>query len=738
MSGFPKVPEIRGDTDDEASIHLYSHIGPSKPLDRRVPSGLGIRTSYDRDILKILNEEDGNLSINGHEFSNFNDGFNKFRKLKTVENIDLEFDETSDEEYVNGEVNDEDDEEYSDDETILDDKDSEYNGDVPQKLGDPFDASPKPNDSLFQQLQRAKESEPKPKKARKVASSNPKLNLLTYIIVCVLSFAITIVVVWYFDRGYNTPNRPIESFKDITTRFQKIEKHLDQLNDVTINLSKNQELHSAKYESLEINLIKRFSGLNTKFEELAAKSQGNEKYDDLLLQFQDLKDRIENLELLSLNDNPELLEPKLNEITDKLNKLSELSTNLETVKSDILQKLVDSLPSHVPVYIKNNRVHYIPEFQLYLYNFVEKVYGEKIGNTTTSWNDFIKQNEIKLSNFISSKIKESPNIQTINKAALQDLVNSKLQENNKLIWRKFNNAIDKLNTVGTNSTTLGSIVTQTSSKILLDNLLEVFSKGTVKINYADYKLGTRILGFLTNNGHDFSNKSLPRKLFLGWYDYLTSNGLKNPKYWKFNANNVLIDGGDYWQCELNFCTFGLRLFNSVILTDLILKTPDSKLPEDFEAPLLVSIYIKPKNLLQKSQLVEYLDSFKVNFEPLNHKNKYLSKFVKVKEIGINPNKPINHIKFPISLVNMRIPIRDIYVELTSKQGTKTGLYNIKAYGISEYNSAKYSDEFDLLLNKMYDQQQEINDREEEERTAYSHHSDFDFDSHILGDDEILF
>lgn len=720
MSGFPKVPRIRGDTDDEASIHLYSQVGPANPLHRRAPSGLGPKSNYERDIMKILYEEDDKLEPNGEpsagELPNFNTGFHQFQKLRSLaDNADFASDEED-------EVDE--DKDYTDDETVLDDDAG------PLKLNDPFLDEPKPNDSLFQQFQRVRDNESEPK-AKQNSTGKPKSRknksagssiwiILSAIIVFLASFSIGNTLPPYITGTSSPSSRPIESFKDITSRFQKIEKHLDQLDGLTANLSEKQEFQTSKFESLEANLNKKFTVISKRFDELAVKSEGNENYHRLWNEFNELKERIE---LLSLSD-PDLLGSKLKEIANQLTRLSLLSTNLENVKSDILQQLMDALPNQVPVYIKNNKIHYLPEFQKYLYSFVEKFYRDRLSNETVDWNTFIKQNDLQLKNYINS------NLRSINKASLQEILNTKLQDNNKVIWKKVNEILDSINTIPSNST-----ITKASSKVLLSNLLDVLHGGSVNVNYANYRYGTRILGFLTDNGHDFGKKSLSRRLFLGWYDYLTSNGLKSPKYWKFNANNVILDGGSYWQCELNSCNFGLRLFSPVILTDFVLENPLGV--EHVDGPLTVSIYIRPKNASQRGTLLEYLKNYKLNFEPLNTKNKYLKKFVKVKEVGLNSEKPINHIKFPVSLVNLRISVRDIYVELVSMDG-KIGLYQFKAYGISEYNAEKYSDEVETLLNKMYDQQQEIDEWEEEERIfeAYTTQDVFD-DSQVLGADEIL-
>lgn len=821
MVGFPRAPQVHGDTDDEASIHLYTQVGRAEPL----PSRKQIHTSnlnkqfgkqdtigehkrlsphHERLIQHILVGNDDSI-VNGNNsranlkennLHRLNDDFNQFANTGTLDVSDEEFDPSDNEPPVrekdiygspfynapvdNGDESPVEDQEEpdianqtqyeSDEETVHEnetDSAMENNGkSVFTQRSSPIQR-PKANQSLFQQFERVRQNEePSGRNKKKLSNSSNEQtsssfgflslggsNNYVYVRVLVVSFLFSIILLFvtsYPQSPKNILMKPLENYNDITSRFQKVESRMDKLDEVTLGLSNKQDVYESKYDSLTNSLNNRFNFISAKFDEFSQtlSLNNNSKFENLVSDFAKLKTKFDNLETIS--SNPEALEPKLNDISTKLNHLSHINNDIDEIKSDILNKLIESLPSQVPVYIKNNKIHYIPEFHKYLYNFVENYYNQKYdtpANTSTmDWNTFLSSNEIQLKNYINSSLNKNSNYKAINKEVFERLLQRKLNDNNRLMWQKFNNLIDNLN-INLNSTNIN--ISKSSNKILLDNLLEIFAKGSIKINYADYKIGSRILGFLTNTGADVNqNKSIVRKLFLGWYDYLNSNGLKNPKNWKFNANNVLIDGGNYWQCESSYCTFGVRLFNPVILTDLFLKTPLTNLPDDFLPPNRVSVYIKPKSPRQVNSLIEYINKFKINFKNKSNTNKYLTKFVKVKEVAIDSNKAINHIKFPISLINLRIPVRDLYIEISSKDGSKTGLYSFKAYGISEYNSYKYNEEFDLLLNKLYDQDQEEIDRDQEEFLSHfednpkvdysSFEDDFDQGDIVLGDDEIIF
>lgn len=720
MPGFPKVPLVIGDTDDDASIHLQSRVGPARPLPRAQKS----YTPQDEEILKILSEADDELEA-GYDF---NKQFQLFQKSGSIPH---------EEDY-----DDDDDNDDSDAETQVESAD-ELENEHNQKHGSNInshvysDSEPrtnseeeehrngqKANKSLFEEFKRAQES-------THPFVDNGNMNYRKYGLFAMLSFIITCIVLLIYQREVffnpSNINKPIENYYEINSRFNKLESRVNNLDLFAEDITKKQDTASKRYETLSSSIDDKFNIISGRFNSVNSNLISLQQFESLLQEFNELKTKVSESETYS---NPE---PKLIEITEKLTKLSKVSDNIEAVKDSILHEFMDKLPERVPVYIKNNKIHYIPEFHKYIYNFIDSYQKEKNATNIMSWDRFLKENEASISNYFNSVLKKS-SLQNISKEKLEMFLQKKINENNEQIWEKFNNLIDNLNIMNSNSTTISNKFQKVSSDIFFDNLLEIFAKGSTRVNYADYRLGSRILGFLTTSSSLTTStvnlKSLPRRLFLGWFDYLNSGGIHKPKNWKYNANNVLIDGGNYWHCESNECTVGLRLSDPIILTDIILKNPPT---DSVNSPTFVSIYIKPKNSAQVNELIEYLQSLKIDItKSKNHK--YLKKFFKVKEISLDSRRPINHIKLPVSLINLKIPVKDIYIEIYSSKGV-TGLYNLKAYGISEFSSYKYNQEFELLVDKL------SNLHEDEASVTESIDIDEfidENDSEILGSDEILF
>lgn len=721
MSGFPKVPLVVGDTDDDASIHLQSRVGPARPL----PNKQNSFNPHDEEILKILNEVDDELDA-GYDF---NKQFAIFQKSGSIPN-EIEFsDNDSDADTQVESAN-----EYE--EEINEKQENRYYPNIHREeeiLGDRYgekehrDESDKqkPNKSLFEEFKKARES-------THPFMETTQTNYKKYALFALMSFSVTCIVLLIYQREIIFHpviiDKPIENYYEINSKFGNLENRVNKLTLFAEDLSKKQENLIQKHEMLSANINEKFDLVSDRFGKINSNIISLHQFDSLLKEFTALKARVSESEPYT---NPE---PKLLEITEKLNKLSKISDNIESVKTSILKEFSATLPEKVPVYIKDNKIHYIPEFHKYIYNFIDNYQKEKNFTTHVSWDQFLRENEDNMNNHINSIMKKT-NLLNISKEKLEYFLQKKINENNKQIWEKYNNLIDNLNIVHNNSTSIAKNFEKSTNTILLDNLLEIFAKGSNKVNYADYKLGSRILGFLTSTsmsstGSQTSHKSLPRRIFLGWFDYLNSSGVHKPKNWKYNANNVLIDGGNYWHCESNECSIGLRLSNPVILTDLIFKNPPI---DSIKSPSFVSIYIKPTNPEQVNELIEYLQNLKFDIAKTNGQ-KYLKKFYKIKEVSLDPDKPINHVKLPVSLVNLKIPIKDIYVQLKSNSGI-TGLYNLKAYGISEFNSYKYNQEFELLVDKL----SELDENEEPITNNIDINSFIDENhSDILGDDEILF
>lgn len=701
MAGFPRVPpQARGDTDDEASIHLYTQVGPAKPLPNK-------RKTPDLQILSVLNEwENNELSgIRDPETEKFLRGFNVFAATGNIEAFS-----DSDNESENYNSDDSDATVHSGANQGFLSKEFESLK-RRQKDESPLEAEKNP---FREDIHETQSEEGLPEKSAGKPKRAPLTNLVT-----MFSILLLVISVYFALRTAQVAksNTPVANFGTFVSRFTAVEGKIQNLSQLAEGLSTRQDTVESKYDAIMANLNKKFEFISSKFTELDTTLNNNSRFQDLTQGFAEIKLKVDSLEMLS---DPELLDPKLNEISSKLNQLSEVNANLESLKSALMKELLDSLPSKVPVYIKNKKIHYIPEFHKYLYSFIDSYYNEHSANVT--WDKFLSANEINIKNYVSSAVKDS-GILTVNRDSVERFIDKKLAENNEEIWGELNNVIDNLN-VGDHNSTAFSVP---ANQVLLDSILDIFAKGSVRVNYADYKLGARVLGFLTKTGDMNVLKSLARRIFLGWYDYLISSGLKSPTHWKYNANNALIDGGELWQCEENKCSIGIRLFSPLILTDLVFKGPENA-PDGYSPPSSVSIYVKPKNPRQVSVLKEYLAKFKLNFKTASS-NPYSKKFIKVKEARLDPLQTVNQVKFPVSLINMRIPVKDIFIEFHSRGKKSTGLFNVKAFGISEYSSYKYSEEFSALLDKRDDQERE---------PAEYDFENFGANSDILGDDEVMF
>ena len=125
-----------------------------------------------------------------------------------------------------------------------------------------------------------------------------------------------------------------------------------------------------------------------------------------------------------------------------------------------------------------------------------------------------------------------------------------------------------------------------------------------------------------------------------------------------------------------------------------------------------------------SDLKEYLIKFRPDFLA-PPKNKYLAKFFKIQEVQLSGQSSLEYIKLPVSIVNLKILTRDLYLEIESNEGS-TGLCNVKVYGIEEFYSLKYADEFETFFEKA--QQQE---KKHEEFPVYD-------SLRVLGDDDYVY
>ncbi|CAH6723795.1 hypothetical protein CLIB1444_20S00914 [[Candida] jaroonii] len=647
MSGFPKIPFFKGDTDDDASIHLNSKVGPANPLPKL--------KNTDKEMLKILNENDD-------DDDEFNNNFELFKKGL------LKFGKEREEKDDSDEVDDED-QDFTPDEDEEEDQGEEIEEETDNELND-FD-----DDTEVEEDTDEKEEiiDLKATSKHKTEHIVSKFNISTISYIVIFIQFLLIIVVLFNNKKSNT----INNFQDLNLKFDEIDYEIVRLNKFNEGLSKNNKMIESNLNDLNSNLNSKFDIISKKFNDINNEISKTglkdfKQIDKLSKDVETLQKNVKNSETLG---NLDEFDSQLDIINGKLSQLQELSQNVETFKEKIIDDIVKILPQYLPIYMDKGKIHYVPEFNKYLYNFIESYTQEA---NVIKWEDFLNENKQYLTQYIQKLVSEVKD--PLPKHNFEKYIKEKMNENNRVIYDKLNQLIDNINFNTTN-------VKLSSDKIMLDNLMDIFSKGSINTNYADYKLGSRILGFLTQIPN--RERSLNRKIFLGWYDYLISSSPSVINL-KSNANNVLIDGGDSWQCNMNKfsnekCSIGIKLSSSIILTDLLIKKVEHQ-------SKVVSIYLKPSTKREYEKLLQYLKEFRINFEKPT--NKYLNKFIKVKEIEMD--QLVNHIKLPISLVNLQIPIREVYLEFNED----IEINNIKAFGISEINAYKYSKEFESLVDHM--------------------------------------
>lgn len=198
-------------------------------------------------------------------------------------------------------------------------------------------------------------------------------------------------------------------------------------------------------------------------------------------------------------------------------------------------------------------------------------------------------------------------------------------------------------------------------------------------NFASYEEGARVLGFLTTQHGKQQGFPLFRAIFLGWYEYLTSQGLNAPDRLRFNANNALSRQAPYWECKSNLCSIGIRLTTNVALREIVLSVPYSGRPANLDTPRTVSIFIKPRHQAHANLLRSLLADDMPSKAKSSKITPFLKKFVKVMEAELNPRLELNTIVLPSNLTNLNIPLRDVYIELESME-EPIGVFEIIANG----------------------------------------------------------
>lgn len=698
MAGFAKIPLVRGDTDDDASIHLHSHVGPSKPISY---------LKYDHQIMDILNETSLHRTqddIGDEAAAVLNAQFQKF-----AENSPFDDDSGDDSTQVEDDL---------DEERVFFAKIPPTNCSNTETMrNEDASVDRRSNRSVkrskYLPLQSDyRKAEPESSIASSIIATLKNVNIVAFFIGVALLLLIPFPNLVF---GGSTTKLDVTG---VNAKLDEMSQRVGALNEISNALDQQVDLVTVKHDSFVRSMHHKIEALEVVLQDLQKDTVDDSRMLRIEKELEDCKCRIDSgLQILSAS--PEDLENRINMISQSITHLLKLKDDITSIKESIIEELLQKLPEHVPVYVRDGKIHYLPEFHNFLVSFVSK-HGSSSSNEIT-WKNFLQSQGTQIKSYMEELLASS-NVKFVTKTQLEESLHDRLSSNNRAIMTKITSMLDKIDYLA-NKTNID--LEAVGNRVLLDNLVEVVGKGSIKVNFADYKLGARILGFLTTTGADsFKKKSLVRTVFLGWYDYLTSSGLRSPANMKFNANNVLVDGGQYWQCESRSCAIGVRLSNPIILTDLIFNNPSVGKPRSLLLPEVVSIYIKPRKRTDAAKLEQNLQ-FRQDFTFKQVENKFLSKFYKVQEVVLRNSRPTTHVKLPVSIVNMRIPIRDVYVEISSRDGF-TGLYNLKAYGISEFNSFRFAENFESILDKLSEDSEQNN-----EALEYYH------SGNILEDDYII-
>ena len=660
MAGFPQVPRVNGDTDDDASIHLYNIVGKASPLEDSSTIDDKIKYYWNQPVLP-------NHSLKSYYTSYSSVKPSRMNIMNTRSDVKRNSDMPS---AKTGKI-DIDDSDYDSEDTRNDD----------------IDRIRRPNESLFRQLNDYKQNiEPKPSAdATKTKNNNIHKNpsqsnspLAKYLLLSLVAFVITLLFLFYPLEIKHSLNDLVISnkFSKINSKINKLENQLSgfnrvqsDLNNFKSNINEYNEHMTEENQKFKQQLLDKFNSLNDKLRNI-------QDFRDLKVQF----DKLSSIDIDYLKD-----------VDSNLQNIQKKFDQFDNLKAQVLQDLYDHLPESIPVYIKDNKIHIIPEFHKYLFNFIDSYY--KSANLTSFKTD----------------VNDNSSYKYITRDDFETLIKKRLMENNQHIYEKVNNVIDNLNVNVDNLTT----IERSTNTVFLNELLDIFNKGSIKTNYADFNLGSRILGFLTNldlTGKR-SQKSVFNKMVTGWFDYFGSGS--SEQSWRYNANNVLLDRP--WQCQSNECSIGIRLSQLIIVTDIFVKSDNL---------LEALLFIKPKRSSQIDEIKEYITKFQID-ETKNNRSKYTKKFFKVKTVISNQeNSSFIHIKVPISLINLRIPCKDIYLEFKSKQDA-VEMSSVKVYGITEFNSYKYNQEFSHMLNTIQDGSKDTNAKSYE----------YGFEDVLLGEDD---
>ncbi|RLV84291.1 hypothetical protein JA9_004927 [Meyerozyma sp. JA9] len=693
---FPKVPLVTGDTDDDASIHLNAFVGKANPLPRSTSENRRSGNNFQRaddDINTMFRrfQETGTISLGENEDRDSGQELGGQSGEKSAHYVyngdDDDEDEDADYDYKDeanevkndtgtddGELSDElsdSDEDlsrneaqkytslknrfrarrakaYFDDDSTKTSRNRENTShsrayDYDSESDEDYVYSESDSDAWSLDSETTNVEDATVERVDKPKIVQSAANWTIALQIAVVAGGLILLVVFlplFFASRYDQVDGP-----DSIPRLTALQRRLG-------DLARRHDQLQASLDDHSLSIASKFEYISTKFDELDSKLQAQP--------WSTLQSEVEQLKETVRRGNIDTTDSKLAELDEKLDKITTMYDTFEGAKNSVVADFISKLPEKVPAYIQDNKIHFAPEFHRYLLAFIDNYHQQK-GNQT--WSGFLDSHSSELNAYLTSALKRS---NAVTREVLEETIHKRLADNNQIIWDKFNGLVD---TLAANSTSLNVA----ADGVMLESILDVFAKSSKSVNYADYQLGSRILGFLTSAGTE-SQKSLVRRVLLGWYDYL--NGPSAPSSWKFNANSVLVDDGNSWQCGPH-CSVGIRLFDSVLLTDLVLHSNGAS---------AVSVYVKPRYSKDFDKVQKYASRLKFVRDELE--NKYARKFIKVKEANLVGN--VNHIHMPRSVVNMEVPVRDIIVEVF---GDDAKVESLKAYGVKEVGGRQLRQDF---------------------------------------------
>lgn len=410
------------------------------------------------------------------------------------------------------------------------------------------------------------------------------------------------------------------------------------------------------YEHMrQINAIEekfsRLEALSRELDELEKSNRelvqdsSNFKHPDLMVERGRLQENISNE---PLNDNPDDVLPR-NDYKQKEKTLTSLSMEGDALDDFVLRTISRYITKFVPVFMKDHKIRYTTEF----HDFIRNITKEELAN--------YQQLETHKKEF---NFEGQTGAAVFGEQDIRNFIRQELEQQRP--QKKADLCNDQIE------------VSDFSTELLNDGSKQPRDSHK-QPNFASYEQGARVLGFLTTQHGKQKGFPLLRAIFLGWYDYLTSQGLNSPDRLRFNANNALSRQAPYWQCKSNLCSIGIRLTTNVALREIVLSVPYSGRPANLDTPRTVSIFIKPRHQTHANLLRSLLANDLPSKAKSSEITPFLKKFVKVMEAELNPRVELNTIVLPSNLTNLNIPLRDLYIELESVD-EPTGVFEIIANG----------------------------------------------------------